>query len=69
MIDLRAEIGRLNERVKTLILENEALRKEISRLSAVNDAHTTRFRELQGVPADCVLIPLSDRDMQLLAGG
>ena len=69
MSDLRAENRRLRAELAVERKRVGDLRLEVARLQDVNDAHLTRFRELQGVPADCVLIPLCEADMHALRYG
>ena len=68
MSDLRAENRRL--RAGLVVAKNRIgdLREEVARLHSVNEGHIIRFQGLQGVPADCVMIPLSDTDVQMLHG-
>jgi hypothetical protein len=68
MSDLRKENRTL--RAELAVARNKIgdLREELARLQDVNEAHTIRFNELRGVPADCFLIPLTTRDVEMLLG-
>ena len=68
MSDLRAENRRLRAELAVERKRTGDLRLEVSRLQDVNEAHIIRFQELQGVPASCVMIPLSESDVQMLRG-